>query len=204
MGVPASRTGDGYHHGDLRAACLEAAMSLLEEGTETALSLRAVARRAGVSPNAPYRHYRDKDALLAALATQGFQNLRHLMADADASAPAGEEFVALGQAYVRFALEHPGLFRLMFGHPCGRSDPETTAAAAEVTAVLNARVARLVPKAQERAFAIGSWSLVHGLASLMLDGKLTHGGPDQVDELVRGVVKTALESAPSVSATSAG
>jgi AcrR family transcriptional regulator len=175
-------------------------MSLLEEGTEATLSLRAVARRAGVSANAPYRHYRDKDALLAALATRGYQDLRRLMADADASAPAGEEFVALGQAYVRFALEHPGLFRLMFGHPCSRSDPETTAAAAEVTAVLDARVAKLVPEGRAQAFAIGSWSLVHGLASLVLDGKLTPGGPEQVDELVRSVVRTALEPGPSVAA----
>ena len=67
--MSASQAGDGYHHGDLRAACLDAAMSLLEEGTEATLSLRAVARRAGVSANAPYRHYRDKDELLAALAT---------------------------------------------------------------------------------------------------------------------------------------
>jgi AcrR family transcriptional regulator len=169
-------------------------MSLLEEGAESTLSLRAVARRAGVSANAPYRHYRDKDALLAALATRGFQNLRKLMFDAEASAPAGEEFVALGQSYVRYALEHPGLFRLMFGHPCSRSDPDTTAAAAEVTAVLAARVSRLVPAEQQQAFMVGSWSLVHGLASLVLDGKLTPGGPEQVDELVRSAVRATLET----------
>ena len=90
----------------------------------------------------------------------------------------------MGRSYVRYALEHPGLFRLMFGHPCSRSHPDTTAAAAEVTAVLAARVSKLVPEERRQAFMVGLWSLVHGLASLVLDGKLTPGGPEQVDELV--------------------
>ena len=196
--MSASQAGDGYHHGDLRAACLDAAMGLLEEGTEATLSLRAVARRAGVSANAPYRHYRDKDELLAALATRGYQDLRKLMSDADASAPAGEELVAVGRSYVRYALEHPGLFRLMFGHPCSRSHPDTTAAAAEVTAVLAARVSKLVPEERRPAFMVGLWSLVHGLASLVLDGKLTPGGPEQVDELVGDTVRTMLEPNPAI------
>ena len=113
--------------------------------------------------------------LLAALATRGYQDLRKLMSDADASAPAGEELVAVGRSYVRYALEHPGLFRLMFGHPCSRSHPDTTAAAAEVTAVLAARVSKLVPEERRPAFMVGLWSLVHGLASLVLDGKVTPG-----------------------------
>jgi AcrR family transcriptional regulator len=144
------------------------------------------------------RHYRDKDELLAALATRGYQDLRKLMSDADASAPAGEELVAVGRSYVRYALEHPGLFRLMFGHPCSRSHPDTTAAAAEVTAVLAARVSKLVPEERRPAFMVGLWSLVHGLASLVLDGKLTPGGPEQVDELVGDTVRTMLEPNPTI------
>jgi AcrR family transcriptional regulator len=184
----------GYHHGDLRAACLFAGMELLDEGDEEALSLRAVARRAGVSANAPYRHFADKNALLAALATKGFQMLAQSMSEFDSTAPAGEEFVALGQSYVRFALAHPSLFRLMYGHPCTRYSAEAQAAADDSNAVLMARVARLVPESQQMMFAVGSWSLVHGLASLILDGKLILGSREQVDDMVRNIVKTVLEA----------
>jgi AcrR family transcriptional regulator len=190
--VSTSRKGDGYHHGDLQAALLSSALTLLEEGDEATLSLRAVARHAGVSPNAPYRHYPDKDALLAALATHGFRQLRELLVKADAEAPENDKFVAMAQVYVRYAVDHPGVFRLMFGHPCSRSHPETSAAAAETTAVLAARVSTAVTAEQREPFLIGCWSLVHGLGSLVLDGKLTPNEPEQVDALVRSVVQTML------------
>ncbi|GAA1721989.1 TetR/AcrR family transcriptional regulator [Fodinicola feengrottensis] len=184
----------GYHHGDLRAACLAAALSLLEEGDEGDLSLRAVARRAGVSPTAPYRHYPDKDALLAALAIHGYRELRAELLAADSAAAEGDEYVAMAQAYVAYAVAHPALFRLMFDHACTRSHPETTAASAAVTEVLAARVAAAVPAAQRPAFMIGCWALVHGLGSLLLNGKLTPNGPDEVAELTRAVVATMLGS----------
>ncbi|MFJ2645216.1 TetR/AcrR family transcriptional regulator [Streptomyces sp. NPDC087420] len=187
---------DRYHHGDLRAACIESAISLLDEGGESTLSLRAVARRAGVSANAPYRHFRDKNALLAALATHGFHELGRLMKEADNSADPGEEFLALGQSYVRYALDHPGIFRLMYGHPCSRYDAEANAAAAESAQVLANRVSQLVPEESRQALLIGSWALVHGLASLILDGKITSGGPEEVDDLVRVTVRTILERQP--------
>ncbi|WP_217575003.1 TetR/AcrR family transcriptional regulator [Streptomyces sp. GbtcB7] len=184
---------DGYHHGDLRSACLDAALELLEEGggDEATLSLRAVARRAGVSSNAPYRHYPDKGALLAALATRGFQELKALMISAEAAAAPGDAFEALAQAYVRYAIDHPGLFRFMYGHPCS-THPDTAAAAAETTAVIAARLPEVVPAEQREAFMVGCWSLVHGLGSLLLDGKLSPGGPDQVTALVHTVVATML------------
>src|SRR6202047_4972543 len=122
---------DPYHHGDLRAACLNAALELLAEGDETTLSLRAVARRAGVSATAPYRHYPDKDALLGAIATQGCLERRARWAAGDAAAPNGEGFVQMAQAYVAYAIEHPALFRLMFGHPCSQSHPAATLAASQ-------------------------------------------------------------------------
>jgi AcrR family transcriptional regulator len=181
---------EGYHHGDLRAALLSAAMEQLAEGDEATLSLRAVARRAGVSPNAPYRHYPDKDALLAAMATQGYHELRDALVAADAAAE--DRFVAMAQAYVSFAVHNPGLFQLMFGHPCSRSSPETSAAAAETTAVLAERVAAVVPAAQHASFMVGAWSLVHGLAALVLDGKLDVEGQDALDDLVRSTVVTML------------
>ncbi len=185
-------TRDSYHHGDLRAACLDAAMELLGEEDETALSLRGVARRAGVSANAPYRHYRDKEALLAALATRGFQDLTARLVTADSSAVPGAEFIALAQAYVNYAVEHPALFRLMFGHPCSRSHPDAAAAAGQASAVLAARVATAILPAHRDAFMIGCWALVHGLAALILDGKLTASDPGKVSELVRVTVATML------------
>jgi AcrR family transcriptional regulator len=193
--VSTLRAGGGYHHGDLRAACLDAALSLLEEGDEATLSLRAVARRAGVSPTAPYRHYPDKDALLAALATHGYQELRGHLVKADSAAPGGDEYVAMAQAYVGYAVAHPALFRLMFDHACTRSHPETAAAAAAVTEVLAARVSAAVPVERRQAFMVGCWALVHGLGSLLLNGKLAPGGPDEVAELTRAVVATMLGSA---------
>jgi AcrR family transcriptional regulator len=182
-----------YHHGDLRAALLSAAMQLLAEGDEATLSLRAVARRAGVSPNAPYRHYPDKDALLSAMATQGYHDLRDALLEADAAA-AEDKFVAMAQAYVSFGVRNPGLFRLMFGHPCSRSSAGVSAAAAETTAVLAERVAGVVPEAGRASFLVGAWSLVHGLAGLVLDGKLVADGQDALDELVRATVVTTLRT----------
>ena len=181
-----------YHHGDLRAACLTAAMELLAEGDETTLSLRAVARRAGVSPNAPYRHYPDKDALLAAMATQGFHDLRDALVEADAQAAVEDRFVAMAQAYVAFGVRNPALFGLMFGHPCSRNHPETSAAAAETNAVLAQRVATAVPVVQRDSFMIGAWALVHGLASLVMEGKLPADDQEALDNMVRSTVETML------------
>jgi AcrR family transcriptional regulator len=182
----------GYHHGDLRAACLTAAMELLAEGDEGTVSLRAVARRAGVSPNAPYRHYPDKDALMAAMATQGFRDLRDALKQADANAVGEDKFVAMAQAYVGFGVRNPALFGLMFGHPCSRRHPETTAAAAETRAVLAERVAAAVPAAQRESFLIGAWALVHGLASLVIQGKLPADDGQALDPMVRSIVHTML------------
>src|ERR1700736_6916046 len=96
-----------YHHGDLRAACLRAAMELLEEGGATALSLRAVARRAGVSPAAPYRHYADRDALISAVAAVGYRELAEHLAEAHPPPSTPEQLASVGVAYVEFALERP-------------------------------------------------------------------------------------------------
>lgn len=188
---------DTYHHGDLRAACLQAALELLAEGDETTLSLRAVARRAGVSANAPYRHYPDKDALLGAMATQGFLDLRAKLAAADAAASSGAEFVQMAQAYVAYAIEHPALFRLMFGHPCSQSNPAVTEAASQTFDVLAVRVDATVPPEHRLAFMVGAWSLVHGLASLILDGKFSSVRPGDVSGLVESTVSAVLEARPN-------
>src|SRR5919106_3067320 len=100
-----------YHHGDLRTALLQTAAKILEKQGLVALSLRELARLAGVSHNAPYRHFPDRDSLLAALAAEGFE----LLGDALQSRPRRE----MGEAYVEFALAHPERFRLMFGGLAG-------------------------------------------------------------------------------------
>src|ERR1700686_836984 len=121
-----------YHHGDLRAACVSAAMELLEEGGETALSLRAVARRAGVSPAAPYRHYADREALVSAVAAVGYRGLADRLVAAPRAPSPPDQLGSVGVPYVQFALEQPTLFRMMFGEPCDRDNDERVAATAAV------------------------------------------------------------------------
>jgi len=155
-----------YHHGDLRAALVTAALALLEAG-ETAPSLREVARAAGVSAMAPYRHFADRAALLAAVADEGFAALRTRLLDADDAPESREALIAQGRAYVDFALAHPALFRLMFSHEKAGGVPEDETA----YTVLANRVAQLAPDRAEAA-TLAAWGLVHGLATLLLDAKL--------------------------------
>jgi AcrR family transcriptional regulator len=103
-----------YHHGDLRRALVEAARRLLEAEGPSALSLRAVAREAGVSPAAPYHHFKDKAELLDAVAQEGWDILGMQMGEAKAAAVGMEQLTALGTAYVLFAREHPALYRVMY------------------------------------------------------------------------------------------
>jgi AcrR family transcriptional regulator len=103
-----------YHHGDLRRALVDAARRILEAEGPTALSLRAVAREAGVSPAAPYHHFKDKAELLDAVADEGWQLLDAGMAAAKAEAQPRDKLTALGIAYVCFARENPALYRVMY------------------------------------------------------------------------------------------
>jgi AcrR family transcriptional regulator len=103
-----------YHHGDLRRALVDAARRILEAEGPTALSLRAVAREAGVSPAAPYHHFKDKAELLDAVAAQGWEILDQMMAEARDKAEAREKLLALGIAYVCFARDNPALYRVMY------------------------------------------------------------------------------------------
>jgi AcrR family transcriptional regulator len=179
-----------YHHGDLRSACLFAALELLEDGDETTLSLREVARRAGVSANAPYRHYADKDALLAALAVHGYELLREDLIAAAAKDTDGQ-VVEISLAYVHFALDHPAVFRLMFGHPCNRTRQDVKDAANATSAVLAEQIRGTAPKAEAEAFLLGVWAIVHGLATLILDGKVVSADkPRAMEAVVTDVVRT--------------
>jgi AcrR family transcriptional regulator len=167
---------DGYHHGDLRRALLRGARKRLEREGVEGLSLRMVAAEAGVSHAAPYHHFADRDALVAALAAEGFDGLTQALAAADA-APARTtraRLVELGVAYVGFARANPALFRLMFGPILGRkaSYPELLASAGAALAVLQNAVTRVVGERKAPEGTLASWSLIHGLATLRVDGAL--------------------------------
>ena len=185
-----------YHHGDLRAACVRAALELLEEEGATALSLRAVARRAGVSPTAPYRHYSDRDALISAVAAVGYRELAGHLAAAHPAPSTSDELAAVAVAYVRFALERPALFRVMFGEPCDRDTGERIAATTAISEYLGAIVARSFPGSDPGAMSTAIWALVHGLAVLHLDGKLDTSTPAVVADRVRAAVHAVLTTRP--------
>src|SRR5688500_3646105 len=156
-----------YHHGDLRAALVRAAEEILEEQGLAALSIREAARRAGVSHNAPYRHFPDRDSLLAELAAEGFRRL-----GGELTAHSGRE---MGEAYVRFALKHPERFRLMFGGALKHDkQPALREAAQQTYAVLVAAFRAQSSVADAEHAAAAAWSLVHGLAHLILDGQLSN------------------------------
>jgi AcrR family transcriptional regulator len=181
-----------YHHGDLRAALVRAAIELLEESGETELSLRAVARRAGVSPAAPYRHYADREALASAVASVGYLELAERLAAAHPSPSTPEELGSVAVAYVQFALERPALFRIMFGEPCDRDGDERVAATAAVALYVRGIVERTFPRGDYEALANAVWALVHGLAFLHLDGKLDAASPSVVADRTTAAVQALL------------
>jgi AcrR family transcriptional regulator len=186
-----------YHHGDLRSELIRAALELLDEGGETALSLRAVARRAGVSPAAPYRHYADREALISAIAAIGYDELAGRLAAAHPAPSTPEELASVAAAYVQFALERPALFRMMFGEPCDRDNDERVAATAAVSAYLRSIVERTFPEADPDALATAVWALVHGLAFLHLDGKLDAATPAAAADRVTAAINALLTATGS-------
>jgi AcrR family transcriptional regulator len=171
--VKTSKSRSTYHHGDLKAALLAAARDLLDEGGVPAVSLREAARRVGVTPAASYRHFADKDALLVALAVQGFDEFAEAMKAAFADAE--EPMADMGVAYVQFAVERPGLFRLMLGPAVAdRSrSPELLDAIARSTQLFYSGMkTRKDVKPDDPVAALRSWATMHGLATLAIDQML--------------------------------
>jgi AcrR family transcriptional regulator len=152
-----------YHHGDLRASLIAAATELLDREGISGVSLREAARRAGVSHAAPYRHFADRDALLAAVAARGFARLGEVMREAG---PRGS--LALGEAYVRFALERPNLYRLMFGGVLRIAGHDELREHALRTYEGLVRAFSAAGGGRREDMAAAAWSLVHGLAGLLL------------------------------------
>ncbi|MFF2554830.1 TetR/AcrR family transcriptional regulator [Nocardia sp. NPDC058058] len=187
-----SSTTQPYHHGDLPSALLRAAIELLEENGAAELSLRAVARRAGVSTAAPYRHFADRDALLSAVAAVGYRDLAARLAAAHPAPVTPEDLATIAIAYVRFALDRPGLFRVMFADPCDPTSPERVAATEAIHEYVKNVVRQAFPAAEPESMAVAVWALVHGLAFLHLDGKLGSASATEVADRVRAAVYSVL------------
>jgi AcrR family transcriptional regulator len=170
-----------YHHGALREALLKATLELIETDGIGAVSLRQVARTAGVSPGAPYHHFPDRAALLTALSDDGFRLLTKTLGEAhDAAATPTEALEAILNAYVGFAKANPAYFRLMFRPELKQSHKSEAgleageAAFAVLDSTVGECLADKVNALDRNVLAITMWSLVHGYASLWLDGQLEH------------------------------
>ena len=197
-----------YHHGDLRRALVEGALAAVARAGPDAVSLRAVARATGVSQAAPYNHFADKEALLAAAAAEGFRQFAAALRAATGQAPPGmARLKALGRAYVGFAAKRPALFRLMFGPPLAAAAPdsELATAARDGYAVLAETLRPGAPASAGRSRsdgpdeAIGAWALVHGLATLLIDRQL-RAPPDGAEALFDRVIAAMRFVPPAPSA----
>jgi AcrR family transcriptional regulator len=195
-----------YHRVNLKQSLLDSAVGLIGEVGPHAFTLREVARRAGVSHNAPYRHFRDKDDLLAAVAAQGFDGLTRAMQKAMAKGRTAVERLSLaGHGYVQFALECPQHLLVMFETPApDQAHPEYAEAAQRAFQTLLDAIAAVqvdggLPKGDPHAFAIVSWSTVHGLAKLAISGRLPFDAKQTLRfaDYVAEVLARGMAAAPS-------
>lgn len=183
------RARSGAAGGSLRDTLVDAAVTLIARKGPQGFSLREVARRARVSEAAPYWHFADREALLAAVAERGFEEMAQGMMEIwSQEADPAERFRALGIGYVRFALAQPSYLRVMFGsevpdkaeHPALKAAGERTFALL-VQAITECQAAGQVRGGDPEAFAVAAWSSVHGLAALLIDGKLKDRAPTTAD-----------------------
>jgi AcrR family transcriptional regulator len=189
-----------YHHGDLRRVLLDEAVKAIEEVGAAGLSLRELARRAGVSHAAPAHHFGDKTGLLTAVATAGYELL------ASELRRTGEEpgsFLDIGIAYIRFALEHRAYFEIMFRPDLLNSDnPELREASSRASALL---YEPLMDAAENDASldvlhaGVAAWSLVHGFATLWLNGVLPEQLGDDPEQAARSVASMLFRPVPGIS-----
>ena len=171
-----------YHHGDLRAALLRAAVEAIGRAGPGGMSLRDVARRAGVSHAAAAYHFGDKAGLLTAVAAQGYRMLTQELQNARDS---GRGFLEVGVAYVRFAVSHRAHFEVMYRPELYRPDDAEVREARAGAAVLLYGTAS--PDAGQLAAGAAAWSLVHGLATLWLNGNLPPQLGTDPEEITRRI-----------------
>jgi AcrR family transcriptional regulator len=188
----------GYHHGDLKAALVEAAADILHRQGLAALTLRAVARATGVSQAAPYRHFPDRRALVAAVAERGFRRLQSAMLERMGSVQGRLGFKHIAIAYVEFALANPAEYRVMFGAELANTDdlPALRETARSVLGFVAEGIRKLQAAGHVSAgdpwlMAVTAWSMLHGLVMLTLDGQtagITPGVDALVDEAARVIM----------------
>lgn len=185
-----------YHHGELRSALVSLAVKEIARAGVEKLSLRSLARQAGVSPTAPFRHFPDKQTLLAGIAIAGFEELaRRLTETSESNAGIEERFIELGATYVGFAQDFPVHYQLMFGAVLGdfSASKELQEAAASSYAVLDATLTEIKDNQQldHDVATLGGlvWSTVHGMASLVFNVPMTRM-PEGADAAPRQAVKS--------------
>ena len=194
-------TRKSYHHGDLREALLAAAQQIIAEEGVDAVTMRGLSQRVGVSRTAPYRHFEDKAALLAAVAQQGFEQLISALRQVrtgDPTLSSLTRFERMGIGYVRFAVQNPTAYRLMYGvdaiqaddHPALRTIISDTHQ--ELIAILReCKEAGLIQAWRSRDVAVTVWSACHGLSLLLIDGHLP-GVEDLVIERMAAILSAGL------------
>lgn len=188
-----------YHHGDLHQQAHDQALAVLRLEGDSAISLRGIAKQIGVSAPALYRHYADRESLLAELAISGFAALRQQLLSVEQHAPRAA-LIGIGLAYVAFAQSEPNLYRLMFGGrvlPKG-AHPRLDQAGLGAFNVLQDTIARgqragYLKPAPLALMTATAWSLVHGLSQLTIDGHLPNA--DAEPQLAEGITSLLLEGA---------
>ena len=190
---------DSYQHGDLREALVQAGLKLLAESGVEGLSLRAAAQLAGVSHAAPYRHFRDKRALVAAIAERGFRMLTASMRTEAAALPAADaraRLIALGVGYLKFATTSPAYLHVIFGGVLGDEDipAELAAAGGEAYETLRAEVAGGIARGELQpgdadVQALACWSMVHGLSMLIVNGAVPAGSGKAQRQLIEQLLR---------------
>ncbi|TIL76845.1 MAG: TetR/AcrR family transcriptional regulator [Mesorhizobium sp.] len=192
-----------YHHGDLRRAVIETALDMLREEKGWQFTLREVARRAGVSHAAPYKHFPDKAALLAEIAMIGFDRLRESLSAAKSEAPKTlrDQITPIARAYVAFGTDNPALYRLMFsaeeGKAVGMHLNERALAVFDVLLEILRRgqAAGSIRKRPIEGQAAAGWGLIHGMTMLAIDGLLV---PEKVGSApLDAALNTLLEGLAS-------
>jgi AcrR family transcriptional regulator len=179
----------GYHHGDLRTALIDAGLALTRTGGPEALTIREATRQAGVSPNAAYRHFADREALLGAVAGAIQHRMVAQMQGSSRRRGAEDNLRAVGMGYIKFALDEPGWFTVAF---FGAVNPDETAGAPPYLALVDALDAMVAAGALAPERRDGAewpcWSAVHGFAELVLHGPLRYAGRRAVEALARRTV----------------
>ncbi|HEY1281572.1 MAG TPA: TetR/AcrR family transcriptional regulator [Acidimicrobiales bacterium] len=190
-----------YHHGNLRAVLLDAALAEIAERGPQALSLRELARRAGVSHAAPAHHFGDKAGLLTAIAAEGFRRLGVVLGRARQTGG----FLDVGLAYVQFAVDERPYFEVMFRPDLyRRDDPAVVTAQAETARLLYGPAQEAFPEADTIRTGIAGWAFVHGFASLWLGGNLRALGDDPVAAAQAVAPALFTPSAPPPPASAGG